>query len=164
MTTAISITVQGSLMIRRSGGRTIVIAPDGQPLWAPPRAWIDDTMVKALARALRWRMLETGAVTGVREIAAAEKINKSYFSRVLRLTLLARQIVEAILDGRQMPEMTLPRLMKGVAVECVRGTAPPLMYRVLHETSDVALAGRKSVAAGCVHLSVVSSRRRTSEC
>ena len=50
----------------------------------------------ALARAVRWRrMLETGAVVTVREIAVAGKINESYVSRVLRLTLLAREIVEA---------------------------------------------------------------------
>jgi hypothetical protein len=69
-------------------------------------------MVKALARAFRWRrILETGAVATVREIAAKEKINSSYVSRVLRLTLLAPAIVEAILDGRQPVEVTLPALM-----------------------------------------------------
>ena len=69
-------------------------------------------MVKALARAFRWRkLMETGAHGTVEEIAAAEKINASYVSRVLRLTLLAPDIVEAILDGRQPPEMTLAVLM-----------------------------------------------------
>ena len=62
-------------------------------------------------------MLETGAVSTVREIAAKEKINGSYVSRVLRLTLLAPAIVEAILDGRQPAEMTLPKLMKPFPVE-----------------------------------------------
>ena len=51
------------------------------------------------------------------EIAVHEKINKSYVSRVLRLTLLAPEIVEAILDGRQAAEMTLRGLLKGVPVE-----------------------------------------------
>ena len=50
-------------------------------------------------------------------MAAAEKINASYLCRVLRLTLLAPSIVEAILDGRQGEEVTLPALMEGVAVE-----------------------------------------------
>ncbi len=69
-------------------------------------------MIKALARAFRWRrMLDTGAVATVTEIAARERINASYVSRVLRLTLLAPDIVEAILDGNQPPEMTLPVLM-----------------------------------------------------
>ncbi len=47
---------------------------------------------------------------------AAEKINSHYVSRVLHLTLLAPDIVEAILDGRQPAEMTLAALMKPFAV------------------------------------------------
>ncbi len=112
-----SVTVRVPMTFRKRGGRKQVSAPDGHPSWAPPRARIDNTMVKALARAFRWRrMLEAGAVATVREIAAAEKINESYVSRVLRLTLLAPEIVEAILDGRQAPEVTLPGLMKGFPV------------------------------------------------
>jgi hypothetical protein len=66
-------------------------------------------MVKALARGFRWRkMLETGAVATVTEIATKERINESYVGRVLRLTLLAPEIVEAILDGPQALELTLP--------------------------------------------------------
>lgn len=58
-------------------------------------------MVKTLARGFRWRkMLETGVYATANEIAAAEKINRSYVSRLLRLTLLAPDIVEAVLDGR----------------------------------------------------------------
>jgi hypothetical protein len=106
------VTVHVPMTFRKRGGRKQIIAPDGQPSWAPPRARIDNTMVKALARAFRWRrMLENGAVVTVREIAAAEKINESYVSRVLRLTLLAPEIVEAILDGRRASEMTLPGLL-----------------------------------------------------
>ena len=49
------------------------------------------------------------------QLAKAEKINASYLCRVLRLTLLAPAIVEAILDGRQGEEVTLPRLLERVA-------------------------------------------------
>ena len=78
----------------------------------------DVTLVKALARAFRWRrMLEDGSYSTIKELAATEKINASYLCRVLRLTLLAPEIVEAILDGRQPEEVTLPRLLEGVAVE-----------------------------------------------
>lgn len=83
------------------------------------RVWtgVIAAMVKALARAFRWRkLLETGVFATVEEIAAAEKINASYVSRVLRLTLLAPNIVEAILDGRQPAEMTLAVLMEPFAV------------------------------------------------
>ena len=56
-------------------------------------------------------MLETGRYGTIDELAAADKINSSYASRLLRLTLLAPDIVEAILDGRQPDGMTLPGLM-----------------------------------------------------
>ena len=70
-------------------------------------------MVKAVARAFRWRkMLDNNTHATAAEIAAAEKINASYVGRVLRLTLLAPDIVEAILDGRQQAEMTLAVLMR----------------------------------------------------
>ena len=69
---------------------------------------------KAVARAFRWlRMLETGRFATISELAAAEKINSSYVSRILRLALLAPDVVEAILDGRQPERMTLPGLMAG---------------------------------------------------
>ena len=97
----------------------MVIAPDGTEAPAVGAAGrIDSTLVKALARAFRWRrMLESGRYSTIDELAAAEKINASYVSRILRLTLLAPQIVETILDGRQSPDMTLRGLLKGVAVE-----------------------------------------------
>ena len=56
-----SVTVRVPMTFRKRRGRKQVIAPDGHPSWAPPRARIDNTMVKALARAFRWRkLLETG--------------------------------------------------------------------------------------------------------
>ena len=96
------LTVHIPLTVHRRGGRKVVIAPDGTEAPVIAAARIDSTLVKALARAFRWRrMLESGVVSTVGEIAAREKINKSYVSRVLRLTLLAPDIVEVILDGRQ---------------------------------------------------------------
>ena len=115
------VTVHVPMTFRKRGGRKQVIAPDGHPSWAPPRARIDSTMIKALARAFRWRrILETGEVATITEIAVRERINASYVSRVLRLTLLAPEIVEAILDGRQALGMTLPVLMKAFPVEWER--------------------------------------------
>jgi hypothetical protein len=112
------LTVHIPLTVRRRGGRKVVIAPDGTESPVIAAARIDSTLVKALARAFRWRrMLETGVVSTVGEIAVREKINKSYVSRVLRLTLLAPDIVEAILDGRQAPEVTLRGLMGPFPVE-----------------------------------------------
>jgi hypothetical protein len=75
-------------------------------------------MVKAIARAFRWReILENGTYATIREIAVAEQINESYVGRVLRLTLLAPDIVEAILGGRQPAEMQLEHMLRRFPVE-----------------------------------------------
>jgi hypothetical protein len=84
----------------KRGGREVIVAPPGCDDWAPPPR-IDRALVKALARAHRWqRMLESGEYGTLAELAAAERISRSYVSRILRLTLLAPDIVERILDGR----------------------------------------------------------------
>lgn len=70
-------------------------------------------------------MLESGRFATINELAAAEKINSSYVSRVLRLTLLAPDMVEAILDGRQPEGMTAPRLMEPFPVEWERQLDKP---------------------------------------
>ena len=112
------LTVHIPLTLRQRGGRKVVIAPDGTEAPVIAAARIDSTLVKALARAFRWRrMLESGVVSTVGEIAVREKINKSYVSRVLRMTLLAPEIVEAILDGRQAAEMTLQGFLEPFPVE-----------------------------------------------
>ena len=63
------------------------------------------------------RMLESGEYTSISELAEKEGIAPSYMTRVLRLTLLAPDIVEAILDGTQGPEMTLARVLEPFPVE-----------------------------------------------
>lgn len=80
-----------------------MIAPDGTHLTpAAASRHTDNAMVKAIARAFRWRrMIEAGSYATIREIATAENINETYVGRTLRLTLLGPSIVEAILDGRQ---------------------------------------------------------------
>jgi hypothetical protein len=93
----------------------VIVAPPGCDDWAPPPK-IDNTLVKALARAHRWqRLLESGAYGTLAELADAERISRSYVSRILRLTLLAPAIVERILDGR--PTVSLPQLLKPFPVE-----------------------------------------------
>ncbi len=115
------LTVRMLLAFRKHGGLKRVVAPDGAKGWTAPRQHVDTTVLKALARAHRWqRMLEAGAFANVSELATAEKINASYLSRVLRLTLLAPEIVEAILDGSQPAEITLALLMKPFPVEWER--------------------------------------------
>jgi hypothetical protein len=110
-----AVTVRIPLTFRKRGGRKIFIAPDGASVVAPLSARFDNALIKAIARAFRWRnLLETGAYDTVEELAAAEKINASYVSRILRLTLLAPELVEAILAGRQPISVTVARLMNGI--------------------------------------------------
>ena len=117
MEPAQTVTVEIPFTIRKRGGRKQIITPDGASAWVSPRARIDNTMIKALARGFRWRkLLETGVYGPLEEIAAAEKINPSYVSRLLRTTLLAPEIVEAILDGHQPADMTLALLMQPFGV------------------------------------------------
>jgi len=113
-----ALTVTVPMTFRKRGGRKLVIAPNGADAWALPRARIDNTMVKALARAHRWKkQLDSGRFQTVQDLAEAEKINPSYIARVLRLTLLAPDIVEAILDGRQPPGLQLDDLLVPFPVE-----------------------------------------------
>jgi hypothetical protein len=110
-----TVTVRVPISIRRRGGRKLVLAPDGAEVTAAPvtRRHVDNAMVKAIARAFRWRgMLESGEYATIREIANEEKINETYVGRVLRLTLLAPEIVEAILNGRQPPGLQLDGLRR----------------------------------------------------
>ncbi len=123
-----TITVEVPFKIRKRGGRKQIITPDGVPVLAAPRARIDSAFVKALARAFRWRkLLETGVYGTIEDLARAERINPSYVSRVLRLTLLAPEIVEAVLDGREPEGVTLADAMTGVPVvwEDQRGRSLP---------------------------------------
>ena len=108
-----TVTVEVPFTIRKRGGRKQVIIPDGASAWVSPRTRIDSTIIKAIARGFRWRkLLETGVYGTIEEIAAAERINSSYVSRLLRMTLLAPSIVEEILDGRQPTKVTLAVLMR----------------------------------------------------
>ena len=112
-----TLTVRVPFTIRKRGGRKRAIAADGSTL-APPRPQIDSTLVKALARAHRWnRLLESGRYGSAAELAAAEKINPSYVSRVLRLTLLAPDIVEAIVEGRQADGIEADVLLRPFAAD-----------------------------------------------
>lgn len=107
-----TVTLHIPYRVVKRGGRKEMQLPEGAVL--PRRA--DNKLVKALARAFRWkRMLESGEYGTIAELAEREGIAPSYMTRVLRLTLLAPDIVEAILDGKQGPEVTLARLLEPFA-------------------------------------------------
>jgi hypothetical protein len=90
-------------MFQKDGAVVAPLAtPAGATPWIPTPARIDNTLVKAMVRAQRWRhMLESGDYATVRDLAKAEAINESYLGRVLPLTLLAPKLVESILEGKQ---------------------------------------------------------------
>jgi hypothetical protein len=112
MTAATSITVRVPLAIRHRPGRKTVVTPmtDGV---APVTTRADPALVKGLARAFRYqRMLDEGRYATISEMAEAERIERRYLGGLLRLTLLAPDIVQALLDGRGAAELILPRLLK----------------------------------------------------
>jgi hypothetical protein len=107
-----TMTVHLPLTFQKRGGRKAVVTSDSSAWVTRPR--VDNAMVKALARAFRWqRMLDDGVVATLEDLAQRERVNRGYMSRVLRLTLLAPDLVEAILDGRQPEAMRLKDLLEG---------------------------------------------------
>ncbi|MBY8978289.1 hypothetical protein KHP62_20950 [Rhodobacteraceae bacterium NNCM2] len=109
-----TVTLHVPFRLVKRGGRKEMHLPDG----ASSQSKMDNTLVKALARAFRWkRMLESDGFTTIAELAEREGIAHSYMTRVLRLTLLAPDIVEAILDGKQGPEVTLVRALEPFPLE-----------------------------------------------
>ena len=109
-----TVTLHVPFSVVKRGGRKEMHLPEGA---AQPRR-TDNALLKALARAFRWkRMLESGALVTINELAAREGIAVSYLTRVLRLTLLAPDIVEAILDGLQPAGRRLEDLLSGFPVD-----------------------------------------------
>ncbi|WP_425099305.1 hypothetical protein [Tropicibacter sp. S64] len=109
-----TVTLHVPFKLVKRGGRKEMQMPEGA---AQPRR-TDNTLVKALARAFRWkRMLESGEFMTITELAEREGIAPSYMTRVLRLTLLAPDIIEAILDGKQGPGVNLGGALEPFPVE-----------------------------------------------
>ncbi|UVK57077.1 hypothetical protein DBIPINDM_004160 [Mesorhizobium sp. AR02] len=115
------LTVQIPMAIRKRGGRKLVMSPNTIEGWAPTRPRIDSTLLRAVIQAFAWKhQLETGQFATISELAEARKLDRSFISHILRLTLLAPDLVEAILDGRQPPTMQLQQLVRGFPVEWER--------------------------------------------
>ena len=113
-----TITVRIPMTWKRRGGRKVIVAPDGGDAWAPAKPRPDETLIRALARAHRWkRLLENGIYGSTTELAEAEKISRSYVTRLLQLTLLAPIIAEGILEGRQPTGMGLAELTNAMPAE-----------------------------------------------
>jgi len=111
-------TITVPFKIRKRGGRKLILTPDGKPGGPSQRERPDSALLKALARGFRWqKMLREGYYQTIEEIADAENINPSYVSRLLRMTLLAPEIVEAILAGTQPAGLTRAKVMKPFSME-----------------------------------------------
>jgi hypothetical protein len=112
------ISVEIPMTFVRRGGRKVIVLPDGTQGNPAPRATIDNAMIKAIARAFRWqKLLEDGTYACLDEIAKAERICPSFITRIIRLALLAPDIVESILEGKQPAFLTLKDLMRPFPVE-----------------------------------------------
>jgi hypothetical protein len=112
-----TVTVRIPASFRQRAGRKQILTPPGSVPWTPaPR--VDTALLKAVVRAHRWReMLESGDYDSAADLAKAEKVNDSYLSRVLRLTLLAPNIVESIVAGQHQPTLQLDDLLKPLPAE-----------------------------------------------
>jgi hypothetical protein len=108
----LTVTVSIPVIFRQRGGRKQILTPPGATPWSPaPR--VDTALLKATVRAHHWReMLESGEYASSAELAKGEKVNASYLSRILRLTLIGPDITEAILAGRQPSTLQLDDLLK----------------------------------------------------
>ena len=113
-----TITVRIPMTFKSHGGRKVIIAPDGGDAWAPAKPRPDETLIRALARAHRWKgMLEERRYRSAGELAEAEGVTRSFVNRLLRLTLLAPDIQEAIIDGRQPKGMQLVEVTDAIPSE-----------------------------------------------
>jgi hypothetical protein len=100
---------------KRRGGRKLIIAPDGGDAWAPTKPRPDEALIRALARAHRWkRLIEDGTYRSAAQLAEVENITRSYVTRLLNLALLAPDISEAILNGEQAPKIQLSQLISNL--------------------------------------------------
>jgi hypothetical protein len=104
-----TLTIRIPIRLQRRGGRKLIITPEGAPTPKPSR---NETVIKALVRAHRWRQkIESGRAKSITDLAEQEDVTDAYICRLLPLTCLAPDLVEASLDGRQPKGMRLAELL-----------------------------------------------------
>jgi hypothetical protein len=107
--------VQVPLRTEQRAGRREIIAPAGIDHPTSDRTPTNHSLALALtlARAHRWqRLLESGRYTTIGELAREVGLDNSYLARMLRLTLLAPEIVEAVLEGMEPDGLSLAKLYR----------------------------------------------------
>jgi hypothetical protein len=101
------------MTFKRRGGRKEIIMPDNAQAFDGGTPNTQKPLVIALARAFRWQeLLETGKVASIASLAKRLKVDRAYVSRILNLTLLAPDIVEAIMNGEEPSGLSLAKLTK----------------------------------------------------
>lgn len=109
-----TLTVHVPMKFTLRGGRKTVISG---LVPATPQPRIENALLKALARAHRWRrQIESGEYASITELSKAERVNESYACRLLRLTLLSPIIVTEILNDSHNSDLTLKQLMTPLPV------------------------------------------------
>ena len=106
-----TLTIRIPIRLQRRGGRKLIMMPEGvtAPARKPRR---DDTLIKALVRAHRWRRkIGSGQAKSITDLAEQEGVTDAYVCRFLPLTCLAPAIVEAILDPRQPKRLRLAEVL-----------------------------------------------------
>ncbi len=102
------LTLSVPIRIKRRSGRKLVTLPSGETAKARPWDTAATPLQLALARGHRWlAMLESGEAKSLKEIATLEGVDNSYVSRMVNLTMLAPDIVAAILDDAMPNHITL---------------------------------------------------------
>lgn len=106
-----AIVVRIPVRFHRRNGRQMVLTHDGGNGQAAPERESNGSLVAALAKAYRWQeQLESGKYASLEDLAAANGVDRTYVGRILRLTSLAPEIVEAILNGNEPSGISLAKL------------------------------------------------------
>ena len=102
------------MRIRRMRGRKMIFAPQALDGGVPDSpSEVQGAVVQALARAFSWLdAIESGAVSSVSDLAKALDMDNSYMVRILKLTTLVPDIIEAILNGEEPSGLSLARLVR----------------------------------------------------
>ncbi|HPQ70090.1 MAG TPA: hypothetical protein PKW95_13255 [bacterium] len=113
-----SIRIRIPMQFKKRGGRKEIIMPEGLPQNLPDRTSYQKPLVAAVVRAHQWKgILDEGRIPSITALAKRLKVDRAYVSRQLHLTLLAPDIIEAILYGREPSGLSLARLNKAFPLE-----------------------------------------------
>jgi hypothetical protein len=145
-----TLTIRIPIRLQRRGGRKLIMTPEGAAAVPSPKPRRDETLVKALVRAHRWRRrIESGLAKSITDLAEQEGVTVAYVCRLLPLTCLAPDIVEAILDGRQPKELKAAELL---------GNGPLVWEEQRRRSSGAAAMHRLAETRGPAGLLAMSRR------